>query len=888
MTGGTKAAWHALSAKQALHNSDSSTAGLKPAQVAARQKKYGANVLPHKKPVAGGLILLRQFGSPLIIILLAAVLISLALGESVDAAVIFAAVLVNTVIGFVQEYKANRALEKLRSYLQPFVSVRRDGREKRILAEKLVPGDLVLLRTGDKVVADLRLLEAVDLEISEAALTGESLPVSKQTEKISADTVLAERANLAYAGTHIVAGTGLGVVLAIGSDTELGQIAELVQSAEDAPTPLQAELKRLAKWLSAAVVLIVLVILALGLSRGFDLLEMFETSVALAVAAVPEGLIVTITIILAIGAQKIFKRKALVRRIVASETLGSVSVICSDKTGTITEGEMRVGEIVPLSGPIAAGEVSHVQIAPETMMLLEASILCNDATVTGGKKLEKVEVVGSPTEKALMEAGLQAGIEYRALLKRHARLDAVPFDSSRKYMATLNQWPAGPYLLVKGAPEYVIDFSDSYLQADQAKSLSKDKRRELKQLAVSMANRGLRVLGVAYRPEPQGRKKIADQAPNDLVFLGFMGLSDPLRPEAREQIRRTQEAGVRTIIITGDHPSTALAIAKEAGLAANRQTMAMGAQVDRWSDRELKAKVKTLNLFARAEPKHKIRIIKAWQAHGQVVAMTGDGVNDAPALKAADIGVALGSGTEVAKEASDLVLLDNNLGTITAAIEEGRVMFDNIRKTAVYLMTDSFTEIVLIGGALLLGLPLPLLATQILWINLIADSLPAIALAMEPGEPDIMRIKPRPRREPVLNQEMLTYIFGVGLITDLVLFALYAWYLAQTGDPIEVRSVMFAAVGIDSLLYVFAFKSFRRSIFRTNPFSNLWLLGAVGVGFGLMLFALLHPFMQLVFEIVPLSLSDWLVLLMIGVVKLMVIEGTKEWFIHRRGLGTGN
>lgn len=882
MTGGNKTFWHSQSIKKVLENLDASATGLKPVSVTARQKKFGANVLPHKKPPSGWLILLRQFASPLIIILLVATLISLAMHEIVDAVVIFGAVLVNTVIGFVQEYKANQALEKLQSYLQPQVTVRRDGREKSVEAKEVVPGDIVLLRTGDKVVADLRLLEAVDLEISEAALTGESLPIKKQTEKITTDTVLAERMNMAYAGTGVVAGTGLGVVVATGQHTELGKIAELVTQAKEEPTPLQAELGRLAKWISIAVVILVVLIMVLGLVKGFPLFEMFETSVALAVAAVPEGLIVTITIILAIGAQKIFKRKSLVRRIVASETLGSVSVICLDKTGTITEGEMKVAEITPVSGPIKASEVSNVKMAPETILLLEASMLCNDATVTGGKKLEKVEVLGSPTEKALMEAGLQAGIDYQALSKRHGRLDEVPFNSVQKYMATLNKWGDGAYLLVKGAPEYVIDFSDTYYEDDKEKKLSRAKQQELKKLAAGMANRGLRVLGVAYRSQPKSRQKIADQKPSDLVFLGFIGLRDPLRPEAHEQIARAEQAGVKTIIITGDHPSTALAIAKEAGLAVNKSSLATGAQIDKWSDQKLKVQAKNILVYARAEPKHKIRIVEAWQAHGQVVAMTGDGVNDAPALKAADIGVALGSGTEVAKEASDLVLLDNNLSTITAAIEEGRVIFDNIRKTAVYLMTDSFTEIVLIGGALAFGLPLPILATQILWINLIADSLPAIALAMEPGEPDVMRLRPRAKKEPVLNREMLTYIFGVGLITDVVLFFLFLWYLAQTGDPAEVRSVMFAAVGIDSLLYVFVFKSFRRSIFRTNLLSNFWLLGAVLIGFGLMLLALLHPFMQTVFEIVPLTLSDWLVLLMIGAVKLLLIEATKDWFIYRR------
>lgn len=851
-------------------------------EVQKRLEKHGTNELPREKAPGALVIFLRQFVSPLILVLVAAMIVTLFLHEFVDAAVIGAAVVVNTIIGFFQEYKANKSLEKLRSLVQPKASVIRGGKEQLIKASAVVPGDIVILSAGDRVAADMRILEATDLEIDEASLTGESLPISKQTAPTAKHTDLADRVAMAYAGTAVAAGRGIGVVTATGIKTEIGRIAQMVQNQEEGDTPLQDELGRLAKWISFVVVFLVVALFAVGIWRGQDVVEMFETSIALAVAAVPEGLIIAITVILALGAQKMYKRKSLVRRLVAAETLGSVSVICADKTGTITEGKMQVTEIVPLSGSVKAEGISYVDSAEEIVYLLEIGMLCNDASVSIGTSLEKTEVNGSPTERALMQSGLNAGIRLKALRKRHKRIDEIPFDSGKKWMATLNGWDDGSRILVKGAPERVKGFCGSVSVNGEEKALTQKKQKELSALSDAMTRRGLRVLAIAEKRASARKSGIEASDMKEMTFLGFVGLKDPLRKAAPEQIERARAAGVRTIIITGDHPNTARAIAKEAGMNLKASQVIKGSVMEKWDDKTLRKRVKDAVIFARAEPKHKIRIVKALQANGEVVAMTGDGVNDAPALKAADVGIALGSGTEVAKGTADIVLLNDDLATITAAIEEGRVMFDNIRKATVNLMIDSFTEMVLIGGALIFGLPLPLIATQILWINLFADSLPSIALTTEPGEPDIMKVPPRKRKEPVLNREMLTYIFGIGLMTDLVLFPLYLWYLHATGDPDLARTVIFAAVGIDSLIYVFALKSFRRSLFRINPFSNLWLVGAILVGYFLMGLALLHPFFQSVFQVVPLSLSDFGILLMMAFIKLFAIEVTKEWFNYRR------
>ncbi|HLD20841.1 MAG TPA: HAD-IC family P-type ATPase [Patescibacteria group bacterium] len=870
--------WHTRSVADTLAALETNPRGLSTREIALRVQRYGKNALPSRTSDPWWKVFVRQFMSPMMVVLLVASGISIALADFVDAGVIVAAVVINTVIGFIQEYKANKALEELRSLVQPMSVVLRDGKEVSVSAVEIVPGDVLVLHSGDRVTADARILESVDLVANESALTGESLPVHKAEMVLEPRVSLAERVNMLYAGTSVVGGRGYAVVVAIALETELGRIAKLVQETQETRTPLQEQLGRLARWLALLVFFLVVALFFAGMVSGRTVVEMFEMSVALSVAAIPEGLIVSVTIILAIGMQRILHRKSLMRRLVAAETLGSVSIICSDKTGTITQGEMRVTHLVTpkqtWTYPFPVGE------EPQTDMrkMFEVMALCNDAVVVED---DPDPLRGSPTERALLAAVLEQKLDLKTLSFNLPRVWEIPFDSVYKYMVTAHAAGKKTDVFLKGAPDVVLPFCSRVLVDGKVGKLTSVRQVELESQMLALTKKGMRLIAIALRSVDPGDTPLSRETMGGFTFLGFVGLRDPLRPQAREQIEAACAAGIRTIMVTGDHPETARAIGAEAGLVAGPESVVVGSELDGWSDEELKRRAPRISIYARVEPRHKIRIVNAWQARGEVVAMTGDGVNDAPALKAADIGIAVGSGTEVAKQASDMVILNNDLGTITAAIEEGRVIFDNIRKTTVYLLADSFTEMILIGGSILMGLPIPLLPVQILWINLVADSFPNVGLTFEPAEKDIMQLPPRPRLEPVLNRDMLLLIFIVGAVTDLFLFALYWWLLGAIENIGEIRSIMFAAVGIDSLLYIFAVKSFRQTIFRMNPFSNLWLVAGVGLGFGLMLLALMHPFFQALFEITPLTLSDWGLLLMIGMIKLVAIELTKEFFLLR-------
>lgn len=843
--------WHALPDDEVLRLLHSGENGLSEEKAGRRLAKHGLNVLSRERQKRWYGVLADQFRGPLMAVLLGAAGVSLALGDAVDAAVIGAAMALNGTLGFVQEYHASKAMERLRSLVRATVVVRRDGVEATIPAEEIVAGDVVVVAAGDRVAADMRLFESVACEANEASLTGESASIAKGTDALMPGAAMADRSNMLFAGTSVVAGHGAGVVVATGARTELGGIARLVAETQERDTPLQTELKRLAKWLSIAVVVLVVLMFGVGILFGRGSLEMFQTAVALAVAAIPEGLGISVTIVLAIGMRRMSRHNALTRRLIAAETLGSVSVICTDKTGTITEGEMRVDEITG-----------------NREKMLEAMMLCNDAVAEDGRAR------GTPTERALLDAALQAGLHPVNLAKQFPRLAERPFDSVRKYMATVHATDGRAMLIVKGAPERVIAM---------CRAADVDRLEE----AARLTEGGLRVIAIAtktvsrvpsFRKEGLGEVLVEDGDLRGLTFLGFVGLRDPLRKEAAEQIRAAREAGVRTVMVTGDHPNTARAIAGQAGVPMRKDAVATGEELDRWDDAELDRRVHSVSVYARVEPRHKIRVVQAWQRRGAVVAVTGDGVNDAPALRAADVGVALGSGTEVAKEASDIVLLDNNLGSITSAIREGRVMFDNMRRSVVYLFTSGFTEMVLIGGALLFGLPLPLLPAQILWINLVADTFPNAALAFEKGEPDIMSLPPRPRGEPVFNRKMAVLLLVIGVVTDVFLFCLYLWVLG-TRDVQSAQSFMFAAVGVASVIYVFSIRSFHRSIIRINPFSNPILLVAVAVSMGLMVLALTFPPLASVLQVTPLSLSDWVLLLMIGMLKLGAIETAKQFAI---------
>ena len=846
-----KDSWHSLDARGVLKNLDTSPKGLDLEEVKKRYKKFGPNELPREKAVTGLKIFFEQFKGPLIIVLIGADLISFMLGEFIDFGIILAAILLNTIIGFAQEYKANKSLSKLKKMVEPTAKVRRAGKEYEIPSHEVVPGDIILIEAGFRIPADARLLEAHDFWTNEAALTGESLPIEKSIDALDEGTILAERKDMVYLATSTVRGRAEAVVVSTGIKTELGKIAKMIREIPEEKTPLQQKLAHFGKFLGIAVLILCFLIFFLGIILGESVFEMFLTSVALAVAAIPEGLLVAATIILAIGMQRILKKKALTRRLIAAETLGSVSVICSDKTGTLTKGEMQVGTIQTYKGTF--------QLPPETQngrafagsdhaIALKIGLLCNDARFQDLSQPSKSAIMGGPTEVALLRAAIESGLDVRNLIKNYPRKFEIPFDAERKYMATRNHFDKErDVIYIKGAPEAVLSFCTFYSEDGEIKHLTPDQRNNIKGILEKLTGQGLRVIATAYKTHGKDDPDFTQEDLHDCIFVAFMGLNDPIREEAKETIQRCKMAGIRPIMVTGDHLLTAKSVSRDVGIKIKKDNFLQGADLDKMTDREFECIVEKIDIYARVEPRHKVRIVDAWQRRGEVVAMTGDGVNDAPALKAADVGVALGSGTDVAKETSDIVLLDNNFKTIVNAVHQGRIIFDNIRKVIVYLLADSFSEMVLIVGALVARLPLPITAAQILWINLITDGLPSVALTIEPGEKDVMKVRPRKREEPLLNREM--------------------------------KAIIFAVLGLDSLFYVFSCKSLRHTIFTMNPFSNLYLVGAVVAGFGLQFVALYTPFFQRIFHLVALQPKDWLIIIAIGIINILAIEITKSFFI---------
>lgn len=728
--------WHSMGQESVIRELKSHKDGLDEKEAKKRLEKYGENKLPEGKRRSKISIFFIQFRNPLIYVLLIAAFISLFLKEYADVIVIMIAVVMNTIIGYVEESKADEALSKIKKLIKHSVKVLRKDKsgmkEIEIESTELVVGDIIILSSGDKIPADARILEENELKINEASLTGESMPVEKFVEKIGKGTNLAERKNMCYMGTTVMSGNGRVVICATAEKTELGQIAKMVSDTKDEQTPLQTQIAKVSKILSATVLLLCVFILAIGLLKGVNFVEMFLTSVAIAVAAIPEGLVVSVTIILALGMQRILKKNALVKRLVAAETLGSASVICMDKTGTLTEGKMALSHIV-VEGKSAhdAGKDGFENLSPNILLALEIGMLCNDAVMENkGDELHHRKIHGDPTEVALYFAALQAGLDKEALEKIQPKIKEIPFDEERKYMATIHQRREdGLVAFVKGAPEALIERIDKIKSDDKVVSASDKKRKEIKKQYEDLSAMGLRVLAVGYKEISKKDYEEADDKEKlieGIIFVGFVGLKDPLRKDAKETVAACLAAGIKPVIITGDHKLTAKAIVEEVGVNIQPENIMEGEKLDKMSDEELKKIIRNIKVYARVSPRHKLRIVDAWQAIGEVVAMTGDGVNDAPAIKSADIGISLGSGTDVAKETSDIILLDDGFKTIVDIIKEGRVIFDNIRKLLVYLLSDSFTIMILIMGSLLLGIPLPVIPAQILWINLITDGFRAL------------------------------------------------------------------------------------------------------------------------------------------------------------------
>ncbi len=861
--------WHNLNIKKIYQILKTDNQGLTEKEVKERLVKYGQNKLPQKENFSILKIILDQFKSPLIYILLIAAGISLVLKEFTDMGIILAAVIINGTIGFFQEYKAEKTFVRLKELVTHPARVLRkknttsDSQEHIINSENIVPGDIILLEAGDIVPADARLIEVNNLKTKEALLTGESIPSKKISQVLDRGTSLADRENMLYSGTIVTRGKAKAIVVATGKKTELGQIASLIKETKDDKTPLQKKIARLAKIIGLVILFLCLILFVSGLVVGRPLFEMLLITVAVAVAGVPEGLVIAVTVCLAIGMQRILKKKALTRKLIAAETLGSITVICTDKTGTLTEGNMTIAHIVS-----ALSKENHKKIDPQE--LLKAGLLCNDVIVENPEQeLEKWEINGDTTEIALLKGAIQSGLERKKILENYPRLDEISFESESMYMATLHQTQkkAENLILVKGAPEKIINFCQ----------IDKKEKEKLEKEIKNLTAKGLRVLGLARKKTT--KEKIGSEEIKNLEFMGLMALKDPLRKHAQETIAECVKAGIRPIIITGDHQLTAKTIAQEINLIKPGDKILLGSDLDQMSDSELIKEIKKVSVFARVEPKHKIRIIDALQSQNEVVAMTGDGVNDAPAIKSADIGVALGSGSEVTKETADIVLLDDNFKVILEAIKTGRNIFANIKKIVLFLFSDTFAEFILIGGALLLGYPLPILAGQILWINIIEDTLPAMALSYEKEGREILKEKSRGKKNEILDNEMKFLIFIIGIVINFILLGLFAYLYHHNFSLAHIRTIIFVGLGIDTLFCVFSCKNLKKTILHYNPFDNAFLNISILIGWLLFLIALYVPFFQKILQTVPLHWSEWLLLLSLGLIQLILIETGKFIFI---------
>ncbi len=953
-------AWHALDAAEVLRHLEVQADGLSSEEAARRLAQYGENQLQEAARPTFLKMLWEQLNSFVVILLIVASLISALLGDYIEAAAIMAIVVLNAVLGIFQERRAEQALAALRRMAAPDAQVLRDGRRQIIPARQLVPGDVVYLEAGNYIPADMRLLEAVNLRIEEASLTGESLPVQKNAVSVLERNVpLGDRKNTAFMGTLVSYGRGRGVVVATGMHTQLGLIATMLQSVDTEVTPLQRRLDQLGRSLSiGALILVGVVFIAAlfnyteigDLSNGLfaylrdyatEITEVFIIAISLAIAAVPEGLPAVVTISLALGMREMINRHALIRKLSSVETLGSATVICSDKTGTLTQNEMTVTRIwadgqflnvtgtgyVPKGEFLVDGRPVDVADYPAALTTLWLGLLNNDAEIetTGASESgQTYRIVGDPTEGALIVAAAKAGALHVDIDEAYPRENEVPFDSERKRMITIHDVrepsPEDPspfydkehlhwdVIAVKGAPDVVLDLCTRYQTSnDESKSLDEAARARILEANDAMTRDALRVLGMAYRTVPEVPENSGsldtEELEKDLVFVGLAGMIDPAREEVKPALQHARRAGIRTVMITGDYPNTARAIAESIGLLQPGHQVRTGADVDEMSEEDLKREIEVTDVFARVSPEHKMRIVDALQANQEVVAMTGDGVNDAPAIKRADIGVAMGiTGTDVAKETADMVLTDDNYASIVAAVEQGRIIYSNIRKFVFFLLSSNVAEIMIIFLATIAGLPAPLTAIQLLWLNLITDGAPALALAMEKGDPDIMEHKPRARNEPIVNRSM-----GIGILVQtiaqtgavLTAFALgLIWHLeagAQlSGNPITyliehnwmgvdvqtAETMAFVTLSLCELFRAYTVRSERASIFRIGVFSNRYMQYAVGVSLLLLFLVTSVPFLQPIFNTHFPSPVEWAVVIGLALIPAVAEEITK-FFLRR-------
>ena len=923
--------WYRLTADEALLETGSNSRGLSEQEAERRMAEQGPNELAEsgrKNPLR---ILAEQFTSLLIVILIVAAIASAALGDYKDAIAIMAIVILNALLGFRQEHRAEKTMSALRRLAAPVVQVRRDGSVREVLARELVPGDIVLIEAGNLVPADCRLIESASLRVQESALTGESEPVEKTADPLDQSEVpLADRLNMLFTGTAAAYGRAEALVVATGMDTELGKIAGMIQGVEREPTPLQKRLSQLGRWLAVGALVLVVIIFMQGLLRGEGIRIMFLTAVSMAVAAVPEGLPAIVTISLALGAQRMLHRQALIRKLPAVETLGSVTVICSDKTGTLTENrmtviildvfgdevdlqqEMKQGRPAPLAANGAGRTAQLLQDKPAVALLVAGGALCNDSVLTTASVGQDTEVaanefraLGDPTEGALVIAAAQFGLIKPDLEDAFPRVGEIPFESERKRMTTVHDTLGKPVFgleelanflseegaryvcFTKGALDSLLTISGGVWNGERVLPLEDPARARIESANNDLAARGMRVLALGFRALSEAeREGDAAQWEQDIAIVGLVGMIDPPRPEAKEAVMTSLSAGIRPVMITGDHPLTATSIAVQVGIITQEEAdsddfrVLTGTDLDRLSPAELEQAVGEISVYARVAPEQKLKIVQALQDKGHIVAMTGDGVNDAPALRKANIGVAMGiTGTDVAKEAADMVLLDDNFATIVAAVREGRAIYDNIRKFIKYLMATNIGELAVMLVAPFLGMPLPLLPLQILWMNLVTDGLPGLALGFEPPERDVMHRRPHPPRESIFARGLGTHIMWAGPLMGVI--ALMAgWLYWRAGDQ-AWQTMLFTVLTISQMFHVMAIRLDRESLFKAGPFSNQLLFGAVIVTI-LLQFALIYvPFLQNVFGTQALSLTHILIAFALSSLIFWVIEAQK-WVIRRR------
>jgi len=911
--------WHALSTSEVFSALNTSPKdGISEQQAAERLRTCGPNELKEAPRRTRFQMLIDQFKDTIVLVLIAAAAVSALLTDYIEAAAILAIVILNAILGVVQEGRAEEALAALRKLAAPEANILRGGRHRSVPARELVPGDLVLLESGNYVPADLRLIETVNLRIEEAALTGESVAVEKDARAVlTQEVALGDRRNTAFSGTLVAYGRGRGIVVSTGMYTQIGMIAAMLQSVHEEPTPLQVRLDKLGKMLGFAALGVCALVFGVGFLQGTPALEMFITAVSLAVAAVPEGLAAVVTITLALGMQEMIKRHALIRRLASVETLGSTTVICSDKTGTLTQNQMTItrmwvdGTVLEVTGNgyeprgdfLLEGERVDLKTYPAVTTALWVGALANDAqfeTRSDDKGEMERRVVGDPTEAAFLVAASKAGADREELEEAYPRIDEIPFDSVRKRMTTVHKikdpdaLDASPFddgdklnwefAAIKGAPDVVLDLCTHVQRMDDtAVPLTAEMKASILAANEDMAKDALRVLGVAYRVEEDVPDNATPETVEyDLTFIGLMGMIDPPRLAAAPAIAKARTAGIRSMMITGDYPDTARAIAESIGLLQPGHKVMTGAQLAEMDDEALQREVKSTDVFARVSPEHKVRIVDALKQNGEIVAMTGDGVNDAPALKRADIGVAMGiTGTDVAKETADMVLTDDNFASIVSAVEQGRVIYANIRKFVFYLLSCNLAEILAIFIAILAGLPSPLNAIQLLWLNLISDGAPALALGLEKGDPDTMERPPRPPKESIINRRMQWQIAAQTVAISAVTLAafFYGWHGGET--PEMASTMAFVTLSFSELLRAFTARSEHYPLLKIGFFTNPMMVLAVLSSSVLLLAVVYVPFLQPIFNTVPLTFVHWEVLLPLLLIPSIVAELSK-WFSTRQ------